>query len=263
MPELTLPEWINGLVLFADWRHLVLAAFGLVLLLLLVIWWSQQTRHWFRIMVGTFLLGLLLTIGSYYLFIVPAHQAGCAEPCPGWRGYPLPFARVEIDGSDQIAAVDFMLNLLMLWLLWLGAAVTWYLSALGVQWWKRSWRGKLVFVVFLVILPWALLPRILNPPQPRPDGEDLRLAINAQRSAEYTYRITGVWVQRLALEDIRYAEANTDASAQRTISDNQVCLKGYTYFYVPWRRYRIALDPSGVTALDLTEVPLEGSCWDP
>lgn len=262
IPNLSLPEWTEELVLFSDWRHLILAVFGTILLILLTIWWSQQTRHWFRISVGTFLLALLLGIGSYYLFVVPAHQAGCDARCPGWRGYPLPFARVQLDGSDQVAPLDFMLNVMMLWLLWLGAFTVWFLSAMGIQWWKRSWRGKLLFVLVLGILPWALLPRILNPPQPTPEGEDLRLAVNAQRSAEFTYRITGLWVQRLALEDIRYAQPDPGVTPMRRTLDNQVCLRGYTYFYLPWRRYRIALDPSGVTALSLTEIPLEGSCWD-
>ena len=262
MPTFPLPEWTQELVLFSDWRHLILAVFGTVLLLLLIIWWSQQTRRWFRVATGMFLLALLLAIGSYYLFVVPAHQAGCEAPCTGWRGYPLPFARVELDGSDRVAALDFLLNLLMLWLLWLGAAAIWYLLATGLQWWRRSWRSRFVFIFFLIILPWAMLPRILNPPQPRPSGEDLRLAVNAQRSAEFTYRITGLWVQRLALEDVRLAQPNPAAVPRRVLLNNQVCLKGYTYFYLPWRRYRITLDPSGVTALSLTEVPLEGSCWD-
>lgn len=263
MPTLPLPEWTTDLVLFADWQHLILAVFGLILLVLLIIWWSQQTRHWFRVVIGAFLLALLLAIGSYYMFIVPVHEAGCAERCAGWRGYPLPFARIEVDGTDNVAALDFLLNLLMLWLLWLGAALVWFLAGTGFQWWRRSWRARLLFILVLVVLPWALLPRILNPPQPLPDGEDLRLAVNARRSAEFTYRITGLWVQRLALEDIQYAQPDDEvAPPMRQILDNQVCLRGYTYFYLPWRRYRIALDASGVTALSLTEVPLEGSCWE-
>ena len=43
---------------------------------------------------------------------------------------------------------------------------------------------------------------------------------------------------------------------------SQVCLRGYTYFYLPWRRYRINLEATGVTALGLAELPLTGSCWD-
>jgi hypothetical protein len=118
-------------------------------------------------------------------------------------------------------------------------------------------------VLLLVVLPWAFMPRILNPPQPRAEGEDLRLAVNARRSAEFTYRVTGVWIQRLALEDVREAAVtrNPESLFGETVV-NEVCLRGYTYFYIPWQRYRVTLDPSGVTALQLAEVPLSGSCWE-
>jgi hypothetical protein len=171
-------------------------------------------------------------------------------------------ARVELDSRSRIAPLDFGLNLLMLWLLWLGASLIWQILAVGIEWWNRSWRSRFLFVLILVLLPWAMLPRVLNPPQPRATGEDLRVAVNAQRSAEYTYRITGFWVQRLALEDIRHsAPSNRPGVAGETMV-NQVCLRGYTYFYLPWRRYRITLDASGVTALRLEETPLGGSCWE-
>ncbi len=71
-------------------------------------------------------------------------------------------------------------------------------------------------------------------------------------------------MQRLALEDVRLLSPNPlgeqtpDLSAVRS----QVCLRGYTYFFVPWRRYRVSLEPTGVTALSITELPLNGSCWD-
>jgi len=141
----------------------------------------------------------------------------------------------------------------------------WRLLALGFQWWKRSLWVKFLFVLTLAILPWAFAPRFLPPPQPQTSGEELRLANNARRSAEFTYRITGPWVQRLALEDIRIfrgaqGEGVIASQEQRAIS--QVCLRGYTYFFIPWRRYRITLDATGATALSLTELGLEGSCWE-
>ena len=262
MPQVTLPDWPQNLVYFANWLDLSFALVGIILLILMIIWWRQQTPNWFRIVMGTFLISLLLCIRSYSLFVVPPYYVGCPAGCPGWRGFPLPLAKVAIDGTSSIGILDFLLNLLMLWLLWLGAALGWRLLAFAVEWWKRRWRFRLMFVLVVVVLPWALLPRILNPPQPSPTGEDLRLAVNARRSAEFTYRITGFWVQRLALEDLRHSAPSDqpEATFGKTVV-NQVCLLGYTYFYIPWRRYRITLDPSGVTALSLTEVPLTGSCW--
>ena len=104
---------------------------------------------------------------------------------------------------------------------------------------------------------------ICPPPQPATTGEELRLVINAQRAAETTYAVTGLWVQRLALEDLRQlspnplAEQTPDLAAIRS----QVCLRGYTYFYIPWRRYLVSLEPTGVNALEFLELPLSGSCW--
>ncbi len=167
-------------MIFADWRHLGLAGLGVMLLLILGIWAGASRQLWFRIMTGTFLARLLLCIGSgsYYMFVTPPYYAGCPLGCPGRRGYPLPFARVDMVGGSQVAFLDFLLNLLMLWLLWLGASLVWRLLGVGFQWWNRSWRAKLVFILFTAVLPWAFLPRILDPAaappgrrRPAPGGE--------------------------------------------------------------------------------------------
>lgn len=258
-----LPQDISDWAIYSSWVDLLFAVVGLLLITLIIVWLRQQTIHWFRVVMTTFLLALSLCISAYYLFVVPAYRVGCPAGCEGWRGFPLRFATMELDGTSRVAPLDFLLNLLMLWLLWLGAILIWSLLGYVLNWPNRSWRSRLLFVLFVALMPWALMPRILDPPQPTARGEELRLAVNAIRSAEYTYRITGAWVQRLALEDMRtiVPEAGTDALFGAN-PVNQVCLRGYTYFYLPWARYRITLDPSGVTALSLAEVPLEGSCWE-
>jgi hypothetical protein len=263
MEELNLPVWPQDWVYFANIQDGLLALAAVAVLLLLITWWRQQTRNWFRIVVATLLAALLLCLGSYTFFVVPPHYASCPPGCIGWRGFPLPVARISLSGVTRIFPLDFLLNLLMIWLLWLGATLVWRLAAMAIHWENRKWREKVLFVVLLVLLPWAMMPRILNPPQPQATGEDLRLAVNARRSAEFTYRVTGMWVQRLALEDVRNSSPTKDPESLfgETVV-NEVCLRGYTYFYIPWRRYRITLDPSGVTALQLAQVPLEGSCWE-
>src|SRR3954466_8038125 len=162
MKDFTLPTWPQDWVYFADIRDGILALAALLLLLLLVIWWRQQTRNWFRVVVGTFLAALLLCLGSYYFFIVPPHYASCPPGCTGWRGFPLPVARIALDGETRVFPLDFMFNLLMLWLLWLGARLVWRLAAMAIHWENRNWRVRLTFVVLLVFLPWALLPRIFD-----------------------------------------------------------------------------------------------------
>jgi hypothetical protein len=262
MTFLQIPDWSTDWVYFADWLDLTFAVVGLVFAALLLIWWRQQTRYWFRIGVGAVLAALLLCIASFYLFEVPAHRASCPQGCLGWRGFPRPFATVAFDGSAEITMLDFALNWLMLWLVWLVASVVWCILGIAIEWPLRSGRIQLLFVLVVAFLPWALLPRLIDPPQPLTTGEDLRLATNARRAAEFTYRITGFWVQRLALEDVRHLPTpNPEASESTNVAGSQVCLRGYTYFYIPWRRYRIELDTNGVTALNLTQLPLSVPCW--
>lgn len=247
---------------FADWWDLAFAAVGLLLGALLMIWWRQQSRRTYAIFAGTLLAATLLDAASYFLFVVPPHFVGCPNGCMGRLGYPLPFATIAVDGDVQLYFFDFLLNLLLLWLLWLGASVLWRILAEAVQLRERSFRFKLVYFIIVVVLPWAFLPRYFSPPQPEVQGEELRLAINAQRAAESTYRITGLWIQRLALEEIRYLPMQVpDVFGGLEQPQAQVCLRGYTWFYIPWRRYLITLDRTGVTALDLTTLPLDGTCW--
>ena len=136
----------------------------------------------------------------------------------------------------------------------------WFLAALAFDWERRTLRLRLLFVFVLAILPWAVLPRIINPPQPEMVGEDLRIAINGRRAAEFTYRITGGWVLRLALEDVKRIspqELSPDAANQV----NQVCLRGYTWFFIPWRRYRVDLDATGSAPVGVQELRLDEKCW--
>jgi hypothetical protein len=256
------PGLPGGLTYFASWRDVALALGGLLAITFLIIWWRQQTRHWHRVVLGTFLLAFALCFASIYLFEVPPHIAGCPEGCNGWRGYPLPVARITQEGQTQIGLADFALNLLLLWTLVLLGALLARVVTSAIGWEERSRRSRAI-ILLLFAAPWAYLPRFLDPPQPTTNGEELRLVNNARRAAEATYGITGLWVQRLALEDVRLLSPNPLSESEPILAGvrSQVCLRGYTYFYLPWRRYRVDLEPTGVTALDLAEVPLDGSCW--
>lgn len=258
------PSLPEGWAYFSDWKDGLFAIANLLLVLLIIIWWRQQTRYWFRITTLFLLCAVLICIGSYYMFQVPFHHISCPAGCSGWRGYPQPVATMEPNGVSQMAALDFGFNLLIIWLAFLGAGVVWRVLAIAVDWSERSLRAKGLFLLLVCVLPWALLPRIFNPPQPTPTGENLRITNNALRIAEFTYNITGFWVQRLAVEDIRQSppSAPTPIQSEAGTAAMQVCLRGYTYFYLPWRRYVITLDPTGVTALQMEEIRLSGSCWE-
>ena len=103
-------------------------------LLLLIIWWRQQTRHWYRIVILTFLVAFGLCFASIYLFEVPPYYAGCPSGCFGWRGYPLPVARISQTGQTQIGLVDFGLNLLLFWLLVLIASLIGRFVGTAIGW---------------------------------------------------------------------------------------------------------------------------------
>ncbi len=286
-----LPIWSSEWRLFTAWSDLPFAIAGLFLTLLLILWWRQQTKAWLRVVLTALLAALLLAIAGYYVFVVPPHFAGCPEGCAGWRGYPLRFARYGLEGQSELAVVDFALDVLVLFMITLTAAAVWAILAVVVRLGTRGRRWRIAFVLLFALAPWALLPRFLVPPAPPVEGEELRLANNALRAAEFTYSITGLWVHRLALEDVRRDlapaliealsaptaaqasdDATGDAAAAPTVAQSaaaqaelnpthMVCLRGYTWFFVPWARYRVALGADGATALSLTQLPLSGTCW--
>ena len=267
----------DGWVYFSNWQDGIVALIGALLITLMIIWWRQQSSQWFRVIVSMLLAAVILCISSFYFFEVPRYFVDCPQTvgCDGWRGYPQPIARVGMVETNnngvteqqeviRVAPIDFSFNLLILWLLLLGASVVWRLVTLAVDWSRSPFRTRLILILIIGVLPWALLPRFLSPPQPTPTGEALRLANNARRSAEFTYSVTGLWVQQLALEDIRSAPADYETefcSPQPDETINQVCMRGYTYFYLPWRRYLIELDPDGVTSCNITELELVQPCW--
>ncbi len=249
---------------FSDRTDQLFAGIGLALGVLMVLWWREQSPSWYGVLAGSLLASALLALGSAYLFVLPPRLVGCVEEiCPGQLGYPLPFGQLGPGGErSRIFLGDFLLNMELLWLAVLGSSVAWRFLALAVDLPRRTLRGKALFLFLAVLLPWALLPRFAPPPQPPVQGEALRVAVNAQRVAEVTYRITGLWVQRLALEDVRWIPIQVPAVLQGIGQPQaQVCLRGYTYFYIPWQRYRITLDRVGVTPVQMEPLPLAGSCW--
>jgi hypothetical protein len=247
---------------FATPFDLVFAGAGLLLGILLLIWWRQQSSRWYSVFAGTLLLATLFDVASSFLFVIPPHQVNCPDGCLGQIGYPLPFAVIGLDGNANLYLLDFLLNLLLIWLFLFSLTVLARFFAEAVDLSTRTRRFQVGFFVVVFVLPLALLPRYFNPPEPPVRGEELRLSVNARRAAELTYNVTGLWVQRLALEDIRYAPIQVPATFGGVDRPQaQICLRGYTYFYIPWQRYRITLDRSGVTALNMARLPLTGSCW--
>lgn len=277
IPDFIFQSLPDGWVHFSDWRDGIVALIGTFLIALMIVWWRQQSNYWFRVMMSTLLAAVILSISSFYIFQVPRYFVGCPATtgCDGWRGFPQPIAQIGVIETVQngatvykenvhVAPIDFGFNLIILWLLLLGASIIWRLIAVAINWSNRPLRTKILLILFVGILPWALLPRFLSPPQPTPPSEYLIIANNARRVAEFTYSITGLWVHQLALEDIRTAPADYETEFCKPEPDetiHQVCLRGYTYFYLPWRRYLIDLEPNGVTSCNIVTLELIQPCW--
>ncbi len=253
---------MSELSYFARWSDLAFAGVGLILGIFLLIWWRQQSERWYSIFAGSLFFAAIFDLASFYFFVLPPHQVGCPDGCPGQLGYPLPFALLRSGGQLSVYPLDFVLNLILIWLFILGMTVVARFVAEALEYSHRSRRFKFLFLVAIFVLPMALLPRYFDPPEPTVRGDELRISVNARRAAEMTYRLTGLWIHRLALEDIYYTPLQVPGRFGGIDQPQaQVCLRGYTYFYIPWARYRITLDSSGVTALNMTQLPLGGSCW--
>ena len=262
MSQAEIALWLDDWVHFAGMTDFVLAIIGIVLGVLLLVWFSQQSHYWYAIFAGTLVISMLLNVATFSLFVVPPHRAGCTNLCLGRIGYPLPFATISPSAAVRVYAIDFALNLLLIWLVWCSGMILWHIVSEAVALNQRSFRFRLLFFLTFLLLTWGLLPRYFRPPEAQVVGEELRLSINARRAAETIYNVTGLWVHRLALEDIHYIPVEVpNILGGIDQSQAQVCLRGYTYFYLPWRRYRVTLDPTGVISLNIQELPLSESCW--
>ena len=77
--------WPDDWLYFTGWQDLIFAGVGLMMGVLLVIWWRQQSEHWYSIFAATLLAGTLFDVSSYFLFVVPPHYVGCPRGCLGDR----------------------------------------------------------------------------------------------------------------------------------------------------------------------------------
>jgi hypothetical protein len=108
------------------------------------------------------------------------------------------------------------------------------------------------YVILTVVLPLALAPVWLPPPQPDLPPAAQRLAINAARNWRWQLQGRRLTDYRLAVEDVRQ---HPDGRRWR------VCFRVYSWFYRPRTRLYIDLEPAGVRATGGGLIPLTASCW--
>ena len=231
-----------------------LLTFGMgVLAILLVVWWRQHTFRWPIIAVVCVALAPALSWWSGQAFQVPDYRAGCDGLCLGYSGAPVPIYAGESAGGHLLVSM-FALNTAIYMVLLLGWAgiVRSIMRRVETAGNSPEWmRGLLI--AGLLIGPVALAPLYLPPPEAHVRGDPQRIAINARREIYMYDDFAPMPVLRAALEDVR--PRNDGRPGMR------VCLRIYTYFYLPTGHMYLDMTPEGVHSNEGGVLPMEASCW--
>lgn len=212
-----------------------------------MIWWRERSRRWGYGLAMALALAGLFTWSAGQLFEVPDYLAGCPHSCAGRReAYPVPTCGQHhawhVDGQPiwaggLIFVFDGLLLLLAVAALWSVAERNLRLPP------AYAWRKVLLITVVVVGL-WSLIPRGRRaPPEPAVRGDAQRLGINAKRLAARALGGSVHWrIGASVWKDVRRLPQRSQPDAPGlpppTGPEWRVCLRSYTFFYVPWRRGR-------------------------
>jgi hypothetical protein len=237
-----------------SWGAAFLAVAMLVLALLLIIWWRQQSFRWPVLLVVCLALAPLLSWWSGKAFEVPAYRAGCDGLCPGYSGAPVAILTEE-NAAAGFSAWRFALNSLVYLVILLSwAAILRSILRRVNQGSARRRKGLGALVAGgLVVLPLGLAPLYLPPPEAQVRGDSLRVAINARREVYLYDQDASLPVLRVALEDVR-----PRLDGQPGL---RVCLRTYSYFYVPSGHMYLDMTPEGVHSNGGGVRALDKTCW--
>ena len=222
--------------------------------LLLAIWWRQQSFRWPFVLLVCLVASPLLSWWSGLAFEVADYRAGCDGLCPGYRGAPVSFFYGQAAGGDFLPAF-FAVNCLVYLLLLLA----W--SAIGRSLMRRAganarnpfWSRALLGLL-LLISPFALSPFYLPPAQAHVRGDPQRIAINAEREVYLYDHLAAAPIARVGLVDVRPRRDGQPGM--------RVCLRLYTYFYLPVGYMYLDMTPEGVHSNAGGVLPRDGSCWE-
>lgn len=241
------------MMILPAWAAIAAAGALLVIAVLLMIWWRQQTWRWALVVALCVLLAPLLSWWSGDVFRVEPYRAGCDALCVGRAGAPLASTRIGGEGEEFLPA-GFAVNTLLylaLALAW-GAVVRSVVVRIG-ETTRRPFLLQAVALLVLVIAPVALAPLFLPVPQAQARGDPLRIAINAQREVYMYDQEASALVLRVGLEDVR-----PRSDGQQGM---RVCLRAYTFFYLPAGYLYLDMTPEGVHSNAGGSLPNGASCW--
>ena len=238
-----------------SWGAALLGVAMLVLALLLIIWWRQQSFRWPILLVICLALAPLLSWWSGKAFQVPAYRAGCDGLCPGYSGAPVAIFTGD-SGATTLTTWRFGLNSLVYLVILLGWAAVLRAIVRSINQGsprRRKGLGALMAGA-LVVLPLGLTPLLLPPPEAQVRGDSLRVAINARREVYLYDQNAPLPVLRVALEDVR-----PRLDGQPGL---RVCLRSYTYFYIPSGHMFLDMTPEGVHSNGGGVIALDKTCWE-
>jgi hypothetical protein len=242
------------LLRLAPWQAALLGLALITAAVLLATWWRQHSYRWGILLVLCLLLAPGLSYWSGLAFEVSPYRAGCDGICPGQRGAPIPTYACDIAGC-QFSPVGFALNslvYLVLLLAW-GAVVYALLSSMPELSGRRA-MGRFVIGAVLLAGPFLLAPVYLPPPHAHVRGDSQRVAINAQREVFMYDNRSPLPVVRAALDDVRPRPDHKPGL--------RVCLRTYTYFYLPIGFMYLDMTPEGVHSNQGGILPRVASCWN-
>lgn len=235
------------------WQALLLGVGLAVLATLSAVWWRQQTYRWIVIVPGCLVVAPFISWWSGLTFQVADYRAGCDGLCPGYGGAPIPFWRGEAAGSEFVAAL-FVVNTLayVVILLGWGMVIRAVLRNIAADGRRRTARRALLGLA-LVVLPPALSPLVLPPPEAHVRGDPQRIAINAQREVYMYNDQSPAPILRVGLADVRPRRDGQPGM--------RVCLRAYTFFYLPVGHMFLDMTPEGVHSNAGGVAPPGASCW--
>ncbi len=244
------------MIALALWQAILLGLVLLAAATLLAVWWRQQSYQWLAVLAVGVVAAVALSWWSSLAFRVADYRAGCDGLCPGYRGAPFAIFRGAAAGNT-FRLDGFLLDILTYFLLLLtwAAVVRAVLRLPNTQAdTRRSLVAQLLLAAVLFILPLALAPWWLPPPEAHVRGDPQRISINGRREVYLYNQLARFPVLRVGLEDVR---PRPDGQLGM-----RVCLTAYTFFYMPINHLYLDMTLEGVHSNHGGVLPLASSCWE-
>ncbi len=236
-----------------SWQAALLGLGLAIAALLMAVWWRQQTYRWSIVVAACVVLAPLLSGWSGLVFQVADYRAGCDGLCPGYGGAPIPFSRGETAGSEFLPGM-FLVNSLAYLVILLGWCMILRVVLLSLVGGARGRTlRRIVVALASLVIPLAVTPWVLPPPEAHVRGDPQRIAINAQREVYLYDGQAPAPIMRVGLADVR---PRRDGQLGM-----RVCLRIYTLFYLPVGHMYLDMTPEGVHSNSGGVLPAGQTCW--